>query len=75
MTVTTAFINARLWNPPPTCRSVPSHVTDVSMATALGITGDKISIIGSEKEVIAQCGDDTKIIDAKQGLLLPGRIP
>ena len=72
MSVSLAFVNARLWNPPSTCKSAPSHVSDVTMATALGICGDKINVIGSNSEVLSTCQDDTVVIDAKQGLLLPG---
>jgi predicted amidohydrolase YtcJ len=43
-------------------------------ASALAITGNKITAVGSDAQIIDKIGPDTKVIDAQSGTVLPGFI-
>ena len=43
-------------------------------AAALAIGGGKITHVGTDAEVMAQIGPDTRVIDAQGGTVLPGFI-
>ncbi len=43
-------------------------------AKAIAIRGDKIVAVGSQEELQKYCGDKTKMIDAGDGLVVPGLI-
>ncbi|MEQ5826069.1 amidohydrolase [Sulfitobacter sp. NFXS29] len=47
---------------------------DQPQASALAITGNKISAVGSDAQITALIGPDTKVIDAQGGTVLPGFI-
>lgn len=74
MTLTLAFTNARLWS------KTPSRINPYKEYTfefpqdhnALGVIDSKIAIIGTKDEVLSKCNGKTIIIDAKNGMLLPG---
>ena len=73
--LTTAFINARIWGPPAlkTKFKTSKESSDIPpKADALGVVGNKIAIIGKEEEIRKYCNTDTRIIDAKRGMLIPG---
>ena len=43
-------------------------------ATALAVTGDRISVVGSDDEIKPQIGPDTRVIDLRGMLAVPGLI-
>ena len=43
-------------------------------AEALAISGGKITLVGTDAEVMAQIGSETRVIDAQGGTVLPGFI-
>ena len=47
---------------------------DQPQASALAITGNKISAVGSDAQITVLIGPDTKVIDAQGGTVLPGFI-
>ena len=47
---------------------------DQPQASALAITGNKISAVGSDAQITALISPDTKVIDAQGGTVLPGFI-
>jgi predicted amidohydrolase YtcJ len=58
----TLIVNAKIW----------TVNTRQPSADSLAIRGDKILAVGSEQQLASFRGKDTKVIDAKQHLLLPG---
>ena len=47
---------------------------DFSVATSFALSGDRFVAVGSEEEMRGLCGEDTKIVDLKGRVVLPGLI-
>ena len=79
--LTLAVVNAKLWTPFHSSRDVPSNLATQNILhkshfltnNALGVTNNKITMIGSSQQILAACDENTNIVDAKDtGMLIPG---
>ena len=62
--MTVAIVNGIVWT------AEPSH----PWAEAVGIRGDRITVVGSNAEIRALASQSTRIIDARGGMVTPGFI-
>ena len=58
----TAYINGKVYT-----------VDDnFSVATAFGVSEDRFAVVGTDEEVLARCTPDTKVVDLKGQVVIPG---
>ncbi|HEX2473339.1 MAG TPA: amidohydrolase [Lacipirellulaceae bacterium] len=60
----TLIVHGRIWTANP----------NQSWAEAIAVRGDRIAAVGSREEIDRRIGDDTQIVDAGDGLVVPGLI-
>lgn len=60
MNVNLAFINGRV------------YTLEGYIAEAVAVSGEKIAAVGSTRDILGMCGEDSEIVDLKGKCLLPG---